>query len=122
MPNPIKWPVWIGIVADDMDAQASYYANILGLKEEERGSGCVIFNAGGDNRIEVLKRDPAKPEYAIKRFQVGFRVEDIHAAHQELLKKGVRAVTEINGGPESNAYWCYYEDPEGNLFEITQRL
>ena len=59
---------------------------------------------------------------SISRFQVGFMVEDIHAAREELLAKGVNPVSEIQGGPSSEAYWCYFEDPEGNLFEITQKL
>jgi hypothetical protein len=29
---------------------------------------------------------------------------------------------EIQGGPESGQYWCYFRDPEGKRFEIAQRL
>ena len=119
--RPIRWPIWIGVVADDMDAQAAYYASALGLKESERGSDCVIFDMGGANRLEILRRDPSLPQYAAKRFQVGFLVDDIHAAREELVGKGVKAITEVLGGPSSGAYWCYFQDPEGNVFEITQR-
>ena len=118
----LGWPTWVGVVADDLDAQASYYSNILGLQETERGDHFVMFNMGGDNRLELLKRDPSLPQYAVRRFQVGFVVKDIVAAREELLTKGVKPVTEILGGPDSQAYWCYFEDPEGNLFEITQKV
>lgn len=118
----IGWPVWIGVVADDMDAQASYYSSILGLKETDRGEGFVMFDMGGENRLEILKRNPSLPQYAVRRLQIGFVVEDIVTAREELLAKGVKPVTDILGGPSSEAYWCYFEDPEGNLFEITQKL
>ena len=122
MQNTLGWPIWIGVVADDMDAQADYYSKILDLEEMDRGDGFVMFGMGGPNRLEILQRDPSLPQYAVKRFQVGFLVEDIRGAREELLAKGVKPVTEILGGPESNAYWCYFEDPEGNLFEITPKL
>ena len=122
MTNNYGWPIWIGVVADDLNAQTDYYAGILGLPVLERGEGYAMIDMGGPNRLEILKRDPSLPQYAVRRFQVGFRVEDIQSARAELLAKGVKPVTEILGGADSGAFWCYFEDPEGNLFEITQKL
>ncbi|HYT30681.1 MAG TPA: hypothetical protein VEN82_07870 [Actinomycetota bacterium] len=41
---------------------------------------------------------------------------------EEMATRGVEQVTGIEGGIESHEYWCYFRDPEGNLFEITQPL
>jgi hypothetical protein len=41
---------------------------------------------------------------------------------EELLARGVKQVTEIEGGPGSGQYWCYFQDPEGNVFEVAQQL
>jgi hypothetical protein len=38
------------------------------------------------------------------------------------LARGVTAITEIEGGPESGGYWCYLRDPVGNVFEISKRV
>jgi Glyoxalase/Bleomycin resistance protein/Dioxygenase superfamily len=53
---------------------------------------------------------------------VGFAVEDIRATVGELLAREVKQVTEIEGGPESGQYWRYFQDPEGNAFEVAQQL
>jgi hypothetical protein len=29
-------------------------------------------------------------------------------------------MTDVEGGPEHGGYWCYFRDPEGNVFEISQ--
>jgi hypothetical protein len=52
----------------------------------------------------------------------GFAVEDIRATVGELLAREVKQMTEIEGGPESGQYWCYFQDPEGNVFEVAQQL
>ncbi len=46
-------------------------------------------------------------------------VDDIHAARDELLRRGVAPVTDVKGADD--ARWAYFRDPEGNVFEITER-
>ena len=53
---------------------------------------------------------------------IAFEVDDIHSARAELINRGVEAVTEIEGGPQSRQYWDYFKDAEGNLFELVERL
>jgi hypothetical protein len=68
----------------------------------------------------VIQRDPS-PQYETKRYQVGFTVADIHAARKELVRRGVTTLSEIEGGDsETQNLWCYFRDPEGNVFEITE--
>jgi len=67
--------------------------------------------------FEILAQS-ADPEYDRPRYQVGFVVDDIHATREELLSHGVEAVTDILG---TTSYWAYFRDPEGNVFEITER-
>jgi predicted enzyme related to lactoylglutathione lyase len=72
--------------------------------------------------FELIQRD-ALPQYDDKRYQVGFTVEDIHAARAELISRGAAPLTEIEPTePGSHNLWCYFRDSEGNVFEITQWL
>ena len=48
-------------------------------------------------------------------------VDDIRAAREELLAHGVEAVTDVKEASDGTARWAYFRDPEGNVFEITQR-
>jgi len=70
--------------------------------------------------FELIQRDES-PEYGSARYQVGFTVEDIRAARAELVRRGVTPLSEIEGEESGSPnLWCYFRDPEGNVFEITE--
>jgi predicted enzyme related to lactoylglutathione lyase len=73
---------------------------------------------GEGRTFELLQRSEL-PQYDGVRFQVGFAVEDIEEARAELLQAGVEQITEIEG---EESRWAYFRDPEGNVFEVTQRF
>jgi catechol 2,3-dioxygenase-like lactoylglutathione lyase family enzyme len=58
------------------------------------------------------------PQYDKRRFQVGFDVANIDSAREALIAAGAEPIPEIEGGDNR---WAYFRDPEGNVFEITQR-
>ena len=117
----LGWPNWIGVVVDDLEAQRRFYRETLGLTEVAAGEGWVHFDMGFPNLLELLQRS-SEPQYDRTRYQVGFATDDIEAARANLVARGVEAVTEIEGGPDAQGYWCYFRDAEGNLFELSQRL
>lgn len=39
----LKWPVWIGVVCEDLEAQRRFYRDTLGLSEVRAGDGFVWF-------------------------------------------------------------------------------
>ena len=120
MAQRLGWPTWMGVVVDDLQAQAAFYRDVLGLRQGEAGDGWAEFDLEG-RLFEVIERS-SLPQYSARRFQVGFTVEDIEAARAELIDRGVEAISEIEGGDDTANRWCYFRDPEGNVFEITQWL
>jgi predicted enzyme related to lactoylglutathione lyase len=114
----LGWPTWIGVVAEDLEGQRRFWGHLLGFPESGAGPGYVEFDLGGGRSFEVLAVTD-QPEYDRPRFQVGFAVDDIAAARRELIRRGVEPITEIIEGDESS--WAYFRDPEGNVFEITER-
>jgi predicted enzyme related to lactoylglutathione lyase len=114
----LGWPSWIGVVVDDLEGQRRFWGDLLGLPESGSGPDYVEFDLGEGRTFEVLQRSEAT-EYDQPRFQVGFTVEDIGRAREEMIGRGVEPITEIMRG-EGSA-WAYFRDPEGNVFEITQR-
>jgi catechol 2,3-dioxygenase-like lactoylglutathione lyase family enzyme len=117
----LRWPRWIGVVSEDLEGQRRFYRDVLGLTELEASEDWVEFDMGSGRKLEVLARDPSTPQYADTGYKVGFTVEDIRTAADELVARGVERISEIEGGPESGQYWCYFRDGEGNLFEIAQK-
>jgi predicted enzyme related to lactoylglutathione lyase len=116
-----RWPNWLGIVVEDLEGQRRFYRSVLGIAELDAGEDWVQFDMGGPNLLELLRRND-RPQYDRLRFQPGFAVGDIHAARARLIEHGAEAITEIEGGRGSGGYWCYFRDPEGNVFELSQRL
>jgi predicted enzyme related to lactoylglutathione lyase len=121
MKGEVGWPNWIGVVAEDFDAQRGFYRDVLGLRELDAGDDWVQFDMGFPNLLELVRQSD-EPQYDRPRYQVGFAVDDIEVARRRLIERGVEAITEVDGGPESGGYWCYFRDPEGNVFELSQRL
>lgn len=117
----LGWPVWIGIVAENLEGQRQFYRDVMELQEVEAGPDWVQFEMGSGRLLELLAKSDA-PQYDERRCQVGFAVADIHRAAEELERRGVQRVTGVEGGPESGQYWCYFRDPEGNVFELAQKL
>ena len=111
--SDFRWPTWIGIVCDDLDAQRTFYRGVLGVDESGSGDGWVHFELGA-NLLELIRRDPS-PQYERPRYQVGYTVDDIEAARERLIAAGAEQVSEIEGGADTR-------DPEGNVFEVTQWL
>jgi predicted enzyme related to lactoylglutathione lyase len=118
----LGWPVWIGVVSEDLDAQRRFYREVIGLGEKDAGESWIEFDMGSKRVFELIARDPAEPQYFSSGYVVGFEVEDIRAAAAELAARGVQRVSEVEGGPDSGQYWCYFRDGEGNLFEIAQKI
>jgi len=114
----LGWPTWIGVVVEDLDGQGRFWSELLGVSESERGSDYIQFDLPGGRTFELLRRS-SDPEYDRPRFQVGFAVDDIQRARDELIARGVEPIAEIVEGDDSS--WAYFRDPEGNVFEITQR-
>src|SRR5262245_39309005 len=116
----LRWPVWIGIVCEDLEQQRRFYRDVLGLSELKAGDYWVWLDFGG-KLVELPGRFPL-PHYARGGVCFAFEVDDIRSARAELIRRGVEPVTEIEGGPEALQYWTYFKDAEGNLFELVQRV
>ena len=116
----LGWPIWVGVVSENIEAQRHFYRDVLGFKELGAAESWVSFDMGWPNFFELKSRSDA-PQYDRPRYQVAFAVDDIEASRRELIALGVDTVSEIVGTPEIGGYWCYFSDPEGNIFAISQR-
>jgi catechol-2,3-dioxygenase len=114
----LRWPSWIGIVAEDLGRQASLYESALELRRVAKGDGWVHFELDG-HLLELIQRDDSR-EYDAPRYQVGFTVSSIEEVRSHLMRAGMRSIGTVQGGPDTDNTWCYFEDPEGNVFEITE--
>jgi catechol 2,3-dioxygenase-like lactoylglutathione lyase family enzyme len=121
--NPrLGWPSWIGVVADDLQRQRRFYRDVLGFAEVAHGEDWVQFDVGDSRLLEIVQRS-SEPQYDQARYQIGYAVEDIEAARDELIARGVQPVSDLEGSDSAggSGRWCYFKDAEGNVFELKER-
>jgi catechol 2,3-dioxygenase-like lactoylglutathione lyase family enzyme len=117
----LGWPTWIGVVAADLEQQRWFYRDVLGFTEIAAGADWVQFDLGESRLLEIVARSD-QPQYDATRYQVGFAVDDIEGARDVLVERGVEAISSLDGDATTGGRWCYFRDPEGNVFELKERL
>ena len=77
-----------GFAVDDLDAAKKFYGEVLGLKTSEQYGLLTLHLAGGRDTLVYPKPDHAPATYTI----LNFAVDDIDAAADELISRGVELV------------------------------
>ena len=118
METTLGWPIWIGVVVDDLEAAKRFWGDLLGMTIDHEGKDYASFLMPDGRWFEFVERSD-DPEYDSIRFQVAFEVEDIEASVAALEARSIQAIA----GPflDHEEPWAYFRDREGNVFAIKQR-
>jgi predicted enzyme related to lactoylglutathione lyase len=102
----------------DLARAASFYRDVLGLSQEMYSEEWKWAEFDCGNITLALKAGEKLPE-VIAGGRIALAVEDIHEAHEEMNKRGVRIVSE----PQDYSVCRAMEilDPDGNLVILHQR-
>ena len=118
------------LFAKDMNAMLAFYEGILGLERlssPEDNEDFVSLNAGGiqislhkipqryAKNIKITNPPVAREDVPMK---VAFRVENVDEMRARLESQGVKMRKIQSGG---NVCFCDGIDPEGNIFQISNR-
>lgn len=111
------------LYVENMTEQVRFYRDILGLTITEppgvtdfRNAFWVVLDGGG---FRLVLHGGGQRRLGEDTPNLGFRVTDIQAAREHLLKQGVRVGEIRNPVPTSSVIDC--RDPEGNRVSIVQR-
>jgi predicted enzyme related to lactoylglutathione lyase len=112
-----------GFAVDDLDAAKKFYGEVLGLKTSERYGLLTLHLAGGRDTLVYPKPDHAPATYTI----LNFAVDDIDAAADELISRGVELVKYDGLGQDDKGinrvggpYIAWFKDPAGNILAVLQ--
>lgn len=136
----------VGIPVRDLESSLAWYKDVFGvdpafrlhfegpeLSEIVQVEGARIDAAYleiGETMLELLHyTDPEAAPFTLRNCDVGamhvtFEVEDIEAAHQELVDKGLSINSPpglIPEGPLAGHRGFYFRDPDGVQYELFQR-
>ena len=117
------------LVVSDMERSREWYTRVLGAEpyREYGGSSVVLtfqgawlllVTGGGPtaDKPDITFAPPADPTVVSHAFTI--RVPDCQASYEALAARGAQFLT-----PPHDSGWevrCFFRDPDGHLFEISQ--
>jgi catechol 2,3-dioxygenase-like lactoylglutathione lyase family enzyme len=116
------YPVDVVLLATDLRASRSFYADRLGLEIDREDAGAVRFNCGGGSQISL------SASTADTQTQASWRVGDLGAELARLRSRGVEILeydtpglkTENGVADVGFARAAWFTDPGGNVLSIIQ--
>jgi len=111
----------VAIFTRNFALMEQFYTQILGFPVTKRWDDVtIIFIDIGSTTIELIGRDtapaPSSPAGAFNH--LALQVDDVDAAHQELMAKNIT----IRDAPYNfkDIRVCFFFDPDGNLLELVE--
>jgi lactoylglutathione lyase len=112
---------------NDLEKTASFYKDVLGLKEisrhtSSRGSTLAFFSIpGGEEQIEICHYPKSGPvQVQPDLTHLAFEVEDIEAFGREAAAKGY-PFSEGPSAPGSGSRIAFIDGPEGYEIELIEK-
>ena len=120
-PVEVKAIRWIGVRTDRYDELRAFAVDLLGLRVVgESGDFAETAAANGD-RFEIFGPGSGHPDWQFARntVVVGFLVDDLAAAPDELASvDGVELLGEVER-TENGMAWQHFRGPDGHVYELT---
>ena len=108
---------WAGVRTSDLNSSSLFFSEILGLRRVHDGKGLVKFELPSGQLFEIFGSESRYYQFH-NCLVVGFQVEDVRAAKQEMESKGIEFMTDVFG--DNKEAWTYFRGPDGYLYEIWQ--
>jgi predicted enzyme related to lactoylglutathione lyase len=112
-----------GFAVDDLETAKKFYSETLGLNTSEQYGLLTLHLAGGRDTLVYPKPDHVPASYTILNFQV----DDIDAAVDELVRRGVQLEKYDGLGQDEEGinraggpYIAWFKDPAGNTLSVLQ--
>lgn len=119
------------LVTDDIAASKFFYSDVLGaeLYREYDGTSLVytflgswlLLVTGGDptpDKPSVTFAPSADPDQVSTAFTI--RVRDCQKTYDDLKARGAEFLTPPMASEQGGEIRCFFKDPSGHLFEISQ--
>jgi predicted enzyme related to lactoylglutathione lyase len=112
-----------GFAVDDIEAAKKFYGETLGLRTSEQYGLLTLHLAGGRDTLVYPKPGHVPASYTILNFQV----DDIDAAVDELISRGVQLERYEGLGQDDKGinraggpFIAWFKDPAGNILAVLQ--
>lgn len=123
-------PDYVVLVVADLDRALAFYTGVLGLSLGHR-SGPYAQLETGPTRLSLFEREAMAraldrasldpPAADAPGFEIGFKVDDVDAAYQQLVDLGAQPEVAPTDRPWGQRT-AYLRDPDGHLVELAQQI
>jgi methylmalonyl-CoA/ethylmalonyl-CoA epimerase len=110
----------ISMNARDIERATAFYADTLQVPLLFRAGQMSFFNCGG---LRLMLSTPERPEFDHPGSVLYFKVDEIAAAHAELVRRGVAFEGEphrIARMPDHELWMAFFRDSEGNTLALME--
>lgn len=117
------------LVVEDIDVSTRFWRDVVGAEFQHQSGDYSQFRIGEvrlglfqvDAMAATLGREISHPTPGAAGFELGFQVDDVDTAYDQLVAAGADAVT-----PPGDRPWgqrtAYVSDPDGYLIELVRPL
>jgi catechol 2,3-dioxygenase-like lactoylglutathione lyase family enzyme len=112
-----------GFAVDDLEKAKAFYEDVLGLKTSEEHGLMTLHLAGDRPTLVYPKPDHEPATYTV----LNFPVDDIDAAVEALMERGVAFEIYEQSGQDENGVMrqygppiAWFRDPAGNILSVIQ--
>ena len=112
----------IAVIVHDLGKAVAFYRDTLGMKFLFEVPRMAFFDCGG---IRLMLGLPETPELDHPASILYYKVDDIQAAHQALVSRGVRFVTEpalVARMPDHELWLAEFKDIDGNVLALMSEV
>jgi catechol 2,3-dioxygenase-like lactoylglutathione lyase family enzyme len=114
---------WLGIAAEEYDPMVRFLRDVMELEVRFDEPTTTELSLPSGDRVQVFA--PGDPTFELFAEQASgpvalFEVDDIHAAHRELVAGGIEIVGDVER--DRNWEWLNFRAPDGNLYELASRI
>ena len=110
---------WVGTRTDRAEPTVAFFRDVLGLALGLQHDGFWMLKVSDGSKVEVFGPDSPSNRHFTTGPVVGFLVDDVFAAAEELRHAGVEILLEPEEDSSGNA-WVHFRAPDGNIYELTQ--
>lgn len=110
---------WVGTRTDRLDAMASFYEDVLGLRRSGQDVDLLSYRLPNGDVAELFGPRDTDHDHFTTGPVAGFLVDDLAAAIEELKAAAVELLGTPMVDADTGYGWAHFRAPDGNVYEIT---
>jgi catechol 2,3-dioxygenase-like lactoylglutathione lyase family enzyme len=112
----VKRISWVGVGTETFDETLRFFTEVLGMQVQELEKPVAMLRAGPGQILEIFGEGSVRGKPLNSPPAIAFEVDDVAAAHDELVANGVEIVGER--GSWDGHEWLYFRGPENYMFVV----